>query len=130
MTPSDEGDSVTQKDDPNRVYADSDGRIREHVGARLSADDHVDASDITVTVSEGEVTLEGTTPDRSQKRRAESIAEEVMGVRDVHNRLKLNKSLAQEVGDKLIGLDPQDFGHADSGTRDHPAGTALSDARR
>lgn len=112
-----------------RGYVRSDERIREDVSDRLSWDDHVDASDITVTVSEGEVTLEGTTPDRAQKRRAEDIAEDVMGVKDVHNRLKSNKGIIQEVGDKLIGVDPQNFGHAGSGTRNHPAGNAVSNAQ-
>ena len=112
-----------------RGYVRSDERIREDVSDRLSWDDHVDASDITVTVSAGEVTLEGTVPDRSSKRRAEDIAEDVMGVKDVHNRLKSNKGLIQEVGDKLIGVDPENFGHAGSGTRNHPAGNTGFNAQ-
>jgi len=112
-----------------RGYVRSDERIREDVSDRLSWDDHVDASDITVTVSEGEVTLEGSVPDRMSKRRSEDIAEDVMGVKDVHNRLKASKGLMQEVGDKLMGREPDNFGHAGSGTRNHPAGGTFSSAQ-
>ena len=55
-----------------RGYTRSDDRVREDVCDRLSWDDEVDASDITVTVSQGEVTLEGNVPDRHSKRHAGS----------------------------------------------------------
>jgi hypothetical protein len=105
-----------------RGYTRSDDRIREDVCDRLSADDEVDASDISVTVSQGEVTLEGTVPDRHSKRRAEDISESVIGVDEVHNRLRSNKGLVQEVGDKIMGRS-SDTGHAGSGTRNAPAGS-------
>jgi osmotically-inducible protein OsmY len=108
-----------------RDYTRSDARIREDVCDRLSWDDEVDASDIVVTVSQGEVTLEGTVPDRHSKRRSEDIAEDVMGVKDVHNRLKANKGLMQEVGDKLMGRETESHGHAGSGTRNQPAATSA-----
>jgi osmotically-inducible protein OsmY len=109
-----------------RGYTRSDDRVREDVCDRLSWDDEVDASDITVTVSQGEVTLEGSVPDRHSKRRAEDIAENVMGVKDVHNRLKANKGLMQEVGDKLMGRETEEHGHAGSGTRNQPNSTGSS----
>jgi len=105
-----------------RGYTRSDDRIREDVCDRLSADDEVDASDITVTVTKTEVTLEGSVPDRHSKRRAEDIAESVTGVTEVHNRLRANKGIVQEVGDKIMGRQ-NDTGHAGSGTRNSPAGT-------
>lgn len=109
-----------------RGYTRSDDRMREDVCDRLSWDDEVDASDITVTVKEGEVTLEGTVPDRHSKRRAEDITEKVMGVKDVHNRLKANKPLMKEVGDKLMGRETEEHGHAGSGTRNQPNSTGSS----
>lgn len=112
-----------------RGYVRSDERIREDVSDRLSWDDQVDASDITVTVSEGEVTLEGTVPDRMSKRRAEDVSEDVMGVKDVHNRLKASKGLMKEVGDKIMGREPENHGHAGSGTRNQPAGGMTSNAQ-
>ena len=66
-----------------------DERIREDVCEALAADGDLDASDVTVDVLEGEVTLEGTVLDRSSKRRAEDVADRRSGVRDVHNRLRI-----------------------------------------
>ncbi|HSU38216.1 MAG TPA: BON domain-containing protein, partial [Polyangiaceae bacterium] len=106
-----------------RGYTRSDERIREDICDRLSADDEVDASDITVTVAKTEVTLEGSVPDRHSKRRAEDIAESVTGVTEVHNRLRSNKGVMQEVGDKIMGRGTEG-GHAGSGTRNAPAGTS------
>jgi osmotically-inducible protein OsmY len=70
-----------------KSYQRGDERVREDVCDRLTADPRVDASNITVGVQGGEVTLEGTVDDRAMKRRAEDTAEEVGGVRQVHNRL-------------------------------------------
>ena len=52
----------------------------------------LDASDIDVTVTDGEVTLTGTVWSREEKRRAEDIAESVPGVRHVQNNLRVGQS--------------------------------------
>jgi hypothetical protein len=70
-------------------YRRSDERLREDVSESLSADGDLDASEISVEVADGEVTLEGTVVDRPSKRHAENLAERVAGVRDVHNRLRI-----------------------------------------
>jgi len=70
-------------------YVRSDGRIREEVNERLEEHGQIDASDITVRVSDREVTLEGTVDDRRTKRLVEDVAESVHGVADVHNRLRI-----------------------------------------
>jgi hypothetical protein len=49
----------------------------------------IDASDIEVRVDEGIVTLMGTVEDRHEKRLAEYIAEDSLGVDDVDNQLKV-----------------------------------------
>jgi hypothetical protein len=67
----------------------SDERIREVVNELLTDHDGIDATDVEVTVSEGEVTLEGMVGSRWQKRLAEDIAASCNGVRDVHNRLRV-----------------------------------------
>ena len=72
-----------------RNYRRSDASILEKVSQRLCDDPEVDASDITVMVENGEVTLEGTVPSRRMKRLAEGDAEVVRGVVDVHNRLRI-----------------------------------------
>jgi osmotically-inducible protein OsmY len=70
-------------------YRRSDDRLREEVSDRLMEDDRVDASDVEVEVKDGEVTLTGTVPERSMKRRAEDVSEQVLGVRDVMNQIRV-----------------------------------------
>jgi len=107
-------------------YVRSDDRIREDVCDRLSDDDIVDASEISVQVKDGEVTLEGSVTDRHMKHRAEDIIEEVSGVRDVNNRLRTKKSFMQEIGDKFTGEDENEHrGHSGSGTRNSPPATSA-----
>lgn len=72
-------------------YTRSDERIAEDVNDRLSDDRHIDASGVEVSVSGGEVTLDGTVSERFAKRHAEDIAESVSGVTHVQNNLRLAK---------------------------------------
>jgi osmotically-inducible protein OsmY len=73
-------------------FTRSDEKIRDDVNDKLYHDPFVDASDIDVTVSGGDVTLTGTVDSKETKRRAEDLAEEVIGVNNVSNNLKVNKS--------------------------------------
>lgn len=84
-----------------RGYTRSDERIREDVSDWLMEDRYVDASEIDVTVSGGEVTLAGTVDSREMKRRAEDIADNVLGVKDVHNSLRVRSrsSTSARVGE-------------------------------
>ena len=72
-----------------RGYARSDDRIRDEICDLLTADPDVDATEITVLVQQGEVTLSGTVGDRRQKRAAEDLADGVPGVGQVHNHLRV-----------------------------------------
>lgn len=72
-------------------YKRSDERIQDDVNDALS-DGTIDASEITVQVQNGEVTLSGSVSDRRMKFYAESCAERVMGVTDVNNQLKIARS--------------------------------------
>jgi hypothetical protein len=72
-------------------YRRSDGRIHEDVCERFMAHGDLDASDVEVTVENGEVTLSGTVPTRGQKRLAEDIADVVVAVVEVHNRLRVQR---------------------------------------
>ncbi|HEV7734494.1 MAG TPA: BON domain-containing protein [Candidatus Binatia bacterium] len=76
-------------------YQRSDDRIREDACDALTADSHIDASNVTVRVEAGEVTLDGTVEDRRMKRRAEDCVEELPGVRQVHNRLVVQTASEQ-----------------------------------
>jgi osmotically-inducible protein OsmY len=73
-------------------YQRSDERINEDVCDRLCDSGEVDASEIEVRVSGGEVTLTGSVSDRNQKRRAEDLIEQVSGVREVHNNLRVGQA--------------------------------------
>ncbi|MGZ5434103.1 MAG: BON domain-containing protein [Thermoanaerobaculia bacterium] len=67
----------------------SDEAIVELVNERLTDHDDVDATDIEVTVENGEVTLSGMVTNRREKRIAEDVAWACGGVHDVHNRLRI-----------------------------------------
>jgi osmotically-inducible protein OsmY len=81
-----------------RGYRRSDERIREEIYERLMDHPGIDTSDMDVTVSNGEVTLEGTVDDRWEKRLAEDLAESVSGVTDVHNRLRTSNGATDTRG--------------------------------
>lgn len=103
-------------------YQRSDSRVREDVCDRLSDDDEVDASEIAVTVSAGEVILSGSVADRYSKRRAEHIAEAVRGVVDVQNHLSVRKGIMRELRDEIAGdAERQHHGHQGEGPRAEPA---------
>ncbi len=76
-------------------YKRSDERITEDINDRLSDDSYIDASEIEVSVKDGEVTLSGTVNDRNAKRRAEDIAESVSGVGNVENRIRMKQESSQ-----------------------------------
>ena len=69
-------------------YTRSDARIREDVCERLMYSPY-DASDVEITVTNGEVTLAGVVHTRADKWGIEDVAEAVLGVRDVHNQIRL-----------------------------------------
>jgi hypothetical protein len=83
-------------------YTRSDQRILEDVSDRLTDDWSVDASEIEVAVVGCEVTLSGMVDSRETKRRAENIAAEVTGVKDVQNNLRVRQP-ASQVGTNLTG---------------------------
>lgn len=105
-------------------YTRSDARIREDVCDRLSWNDDVDATDISVVVAEGEVTLDGTVETRHMKRLAEDLAEDVAGVVDVHNRIRVKKPMLTELKEKLSG-ESGEHHYANTGTKS----SAMSSGR-
>jgi osmotically-inducible protein OsmY len=73
-------------------YIRSDERIRDDANDRLTDDWRLDASNITVTVSDGEITLNGTVTSREAKRRAEDLVDNISGVKHVQNNLRVQQS--------------------------------------
>ena len=74
------------------------------------------ASEIEIRVSNQEVTLTGSVDDRQQKRAAEDLAENVSGVREVHNNLRVSKGIGQRMGEAL-GLGSGREGEENRNTR-------------
>ena len=72
-------------------YKRSDDRIKEDVNDGLTDNSFIDASNINVQAKDGDVTLTGTVTSRYQKRRAEDLAEDVSGVKNVENRLRVEQ---------------------------------------
>ena len=91
-----------------RGYQRSDDRIREDINERLTDDAMIDASEIEVAVQNREVTLTGSVRDRTEKRRAEDIAEAVSGVGHVQNNLRIG----QTQGSHATGTEAGDAGAA------------------
>lgn len=72
-------------------YLRSDDRIREDVCDCLTDDRHIDASDVEVSVKDGEVTLTGKIGSRAARRHAEELTESRSGVKHVQNNLRVGE---------------------------------------
>jgi osmotically-inducible protein OsmY len=79
-------------------YQRSDDRIREDIGERLTAHPDIDPSDVEIDVKQGVVTLKGSVDDRRAKRMIEDALENISGVKDVHNQLRVETRSDTEVG--------------------------------
>ena len=91
-----------------RGYQRSDERIREDICERMSQCGDLDARDIEVRVSNAEVTLVGLVQDRQDKRLAEDLADQVTGVREVHNQLRVDQG--QSAGQDAQQQEPRQQG--------------------
>lgn len=90
-----------------RDYKRSDERISDDAHQRLTDDAWLDASNINVAVSDGELTLSGTVENREAKHRAERCVEEIAGVRHVQNNLRVDsgsflRSASPGYGDSVL----------------------------
>ncbi len=73
-------------------YKRSDDRIREDVCDMLAQMDEIEPSDIEVNVSNGEVTLSGSVPERAMKWQAEQVVDNVSGVNEINNQLRVKRA--------------------------------------
>lgn len=85
-------------------YQRSDERIREDICESLSYSG-LDVSDVTVDVSNGQVSLSGTVKDRRDKHAIENCADRCLGVHDVDNRIRVSRdSGADQTGQQASGM--------------------------
>jgi hypothetical protein len=77
-------------------YKRSDDRIREDVSDRLGENPWLNCSEVEVTVSNGEVTLTGSVNSRQEKFLIEEIADDVNGVSEVHNQVRVKREQQQQ----------------------------------
>jgi len=89
-------------------YKRSDERINDDIHERLTDDAWLDASNISISVSGGEVTLSGAVDSREAKHHAERLIEDLSGVAHVQNNLRIAKgsfftSPTSGYGDSVLG---------------------------
>ncbi|SFE73138.1 BON domain-containing protein [Nannocystis exedens] len=81
-------------------YRRSDDRITEEICEALTRHPSVDASEIEVKVQQGVVSLSGTVDDRETKRLIEDLSEDISGVREVQNQIRVSHG---QTGQSQIG---------------------------
>jgi len=86
-------------------YKRSDERITEDINEELTQHSEIDATNISVEVQNGEVTLKGTVNDRETKRRAEDVAESCSGVKQVQNQLRVKREDESESSESKRGTE-------------------------
>lgn len=95
-------------------FSRSDERIQEEVCERLMRQGQYDLSNVTIEVKNGEVTLDGHVDERRAKYAIEDAAESVIGVKDVNNNLRVQRS---------SGDDQQSFGGKGSSSTSRSSST-------
>jgi hypothetical protein len=86
-----------------RNFQRSDERISDEIHQILTFHPEIDATDIEILVDKGIVTLRGKVDNRMSKRLSEDLVEDVYGVREVRNELRVDQGLFQtreEANDK------------------------------
>jgi osmotically-inducible protein OsmY len=80
---------LSQRGRGPKGYRRSDERLKEIICERLTEDPFIDASDVSVDVSNGEVTVQGAVQVRAQKHAIEDLIADVSGVTEIHNRIRI-----------------------------------------
>ena len=104
----------------------SDERIKEDVSEQFARHPDLDPSQVEIRVTDGEITLTGNVNDRDSKRLAEDIAENVQGVKDVTNQIRVTVSTSsQTTGSSGYGTS----GTGSGGTSDTETSRSRSTSR-
>jgi len=84
----------TDKAKGPKSYSPADNRIHDEVCERLITHPLIDAGLIEVQVLDGEVTLTGEVLDRRMKHMVEDVVDEVSGVKEINNDLRVTRDRA------------------------------------
>jgi osmotically-inducible protein OsmY len=95
-------------------YARSDERIRELICERVMQNLSIDASEVSVDVRGGRVTLGGTVPHRLMRHAIEDVVDRCWGVQDIENNIRVQSS--QEASTSAAG----GFGQGGQGQENRP----------
>jgi len=102
-------------------YKRSDERLKEDISERLMQSPYIDATEVTVEVQNGKVTLEGSVSERRMRHLIEDIVDDCPGVEDIDNRVRVARgesgstsSQASESGTSSSGTGS--FGASSAGT--------------
>jgi osmotically-inducible protein OsmY len=87
----DEEQGRRQANSGPRARRKSDESLRQEIREILTADPELEATDIEVEVEGGAVTLRGAVVDPDARLLAEELVESLAGVREVHNRLRVER---------------------------------------
>ena len=96
-------------------YDSAGDPIGQEVASRLTQHGQVDASNVEITVVNGDVLLEGTVADEATKRMVAEAIETVPGVKQVENTLQVQTvqtGAAQNSGEQGKGEDMSEFEHS------------------
>ncbi|MDX3894167.1 BON domain-containing protein [Pusillimonas sp.] len=93
----DPGEGFRERRIAPKGYKRSDERVREDVCERLSYSG-LDVSDVSVQVSQGKVTLEGSVASRRDKHAVEDCVDDCLGVEDIDNRIRVARPEASGSG--------------------------------
>ncbi len=114
-------------------YKRADERINDDAHERLTDDPWLDASEISISVSGGEITLSGTVDSRDAKHRAERVVEDISGVTHVQNNLRISRgnyftTASPGYGDSVLGAQIRLADEPSSGS--NSSSTASSATRK
>jgi BON domain len=107
-------------------YERSDERLKELICERLTDDPRIDASDVTVEVSQRVVKLRGTVDDRRTKYEIEELVERCGGVRDIDNQLRTQSASEWERSQQSRGSETSSQSGASQAGASSPGSTQGS----
>ena len=94
-------------------YVRSDERIRELICERLIQDLSIDASDVSIEVEDGRVSVTGSVPQRHMKHAIEDVVVSCWGVKNVDNEMRVQEQQGASIA--IVGQQATAAGRAGGG---------------